>query len=416
MLYQRSKEIQGSAWKRTLYIMLIAESMAMVGFSSIYPFLPLYVNELGARSSIPIEFFAGLVFSAQAFAMMISAPIWGAIADRFGRKLMVERAMFSGAVIMLLMAFVHSAEELVILRIFQGLMTGTMAAANALVASAAPRERSGYAMGLMQMGCGVGLATGPLIGGVIADRLGYSAAFYVTAGMIFVAGLMVMTGVREEFKPKESVDAGVIKFLAEWRRILSAPGVTIIYSMRFLSAMGRMMIVPIMPLFILTLLTKGAGVNTFTGLIVGIASAATTVSAIALGNLGDRIGHRRIVIISILMGALFYLPQGWVSAGWQLLILQALVGVAMGGITPGLSALLTNYTRSGEEGAAFGLDNSVTSAGKTVAPLLGSAVALWFGLRSTFAVTALLFLLAGLLAAWLLPNNRIKNSDSSLVN
>jgi DHA1 family multidrug resistance protein-like MFS transporter len=88
----------------------------------------------------------------------------------------------------------------------------------------------------------------------------------------------------------------------------------------------------------------------------------------------------------------------------------------MGGITPGLSALLTNYTRSGEEGAAFGLDNSVTSAGKTVAPLLGSAVALWFGLRSTFAVTALLFLLAGLLAAWLLPNNRIKNSDSSLVN
>ncbi len=416
MLYQRSKEIQGSAWKRTLYIMLIAESMAMVGFSSIYPFLPLYVNELGARSSIPIEFFAGLVFSAQAFAMMISAPIWGAIADRFGRKLMVERAMFSGAVIMLLMAFVHSAEELVILRIFQGLMTGTMAAANALVASAAPRERSGYAMGLMQMGCGAGLATGPLIGGVIADRLGYSAAFYVTAGMIFVAGLMVMTGVREEFKPKESVDAGVIKFLAEWRRILSAPGVTIIYSMRFLSAMGRMMIVPIMPLFILTLLTKGAGVNTFTGLIVGIASAATTVSAIALGNLGDRIGHRRIVIISIFMGALFYLPQGWVSAGWQLLILQALVGVAMGGIMPGLSALLTNYTRSGEEGAAFGLDNSVTSAGKTVAPLLGSAVALWFGLRSTFAVTALLFLLAGLLAAWLLPNNRIKNSDSSLVN
>jgi DHA1 family multidrug resistance protein-like MFS transporter len=234
--------------------------------------------------------------------------------------------------------------------------------------------------------------------------------------MIFVAGLMVMIGVHEEFKPKKSVDAGVIKFLSEWRRILSAPGVTIIYSMRFLSAMGRMMIVPIMPIFILTLLTKGAAVNTFTGLVVGIASAATTVSAVALGRLGDRIGHRRIVIISILMGALFYLPQGWVSAAWQLLILQALVGVAMGGIMPGLSALLTNYTKRGEEGAAFGLDNSITAAGKTAAPLLGSAVAIWFGLRSTFTATALLFLLAGLLAAWLLPHNRIRNSDSSLVN
>ena len=71
--------------------------MTAVGFSIIFPFLPLYIKELGASSNLGIEFLAGLVFSGQAFTMMIAAPIWGTLADRYGRKIMVERALFGGA-------------------------------------------------------------------------------------------------------------------------------------------------------------------------------------------------------------------------------------------------------------------------------------------------------------------------------
>ena len=405
MILHHLKAAVATRWQRTLYIMFFAQMMTAIGFSSIFPFLPLYVKDLGAITDLSIEFLAGMVFSAQAFTMMIASPIWGIIADRYGRKLMVERAMFGGAVMLLLMAFVHSAEELVILRAIQGLITGSVAAANALVASEAPRERTGYAMGVLQVGLGSGVALGPLIGGAIADFFGYSAAFFVTAGLIFLSGVLVFFGVEEDLVPADRFTKRASNFIAQWRHILAAPGVIMTYSLRFMNRLGRMMILPMIPLFIETLLRDTARINTFTGLVIGVGAATTTLSSIYLGRLGDRIGHRRIVIVGVVIASLLYLPQSLVMAGWQLLVLQALIGVAMGGIIPGLSALLTRYTQSGEEGAVFGLDNSIQAAARSVAPLIGAGVAMWFGLRAVFIAAALFYLIAGFLAAWRLPRS-----------
>jgi DHA1 family multidrug resistance protein-like MFS transporter len=109
--------------------------VAVAGFLVTVPFLPLYVEELGTNTNLSTELLAGLTYSAQAFTMAIASPIWGALADRYGRKLMVQRSMFGGTVILLLMGFVQSAEQLVLLRAVQGLITGTISAANALVAA-----------------------------------------------------------------------------------------------------------------------------------------------------------------------------------------------------------------------------------------------------------------------------------------
>ncbi len=403
MALRRLRQDIATDWKRTLYVMFVAQLITAIGFSSIYPFLPLYVEELGATTSLSVELLAGLVFSAQAITMAIASPIWGMLADRHGRKLMVERAMFGGTLILLLMAFVRSAEELVLLRALQGMVTGTVGAASALVASVTPRQHTGYAMGLLQVGSGSGLALGPLIGGLLADAVGYYAAFYVTAALLFIAGVLVLLGVEEHFVPADSPDGEVAGFMAEWRHILSATGVPVTYSLRFAVQLGRMMIVPIAPLFVQMLLGDSGYVNTFTGLVVASAAATTTLSAVYLGRLGDRVGHRRILMITTLLAALLYLPQSLVTRGWQLLVFQALVGVAMGGIIPAISALLARYTQAGEEGAVYGLDNSINSGARAVAPLLGAAVAVWFGLRATFAATALILLGAGLLAARGLP-------------
>ena len=113
-----------TSWRRTLAIMFVAQLFSAVGFSIIFPFLPLYIADLGTTTGLSIEFWSGMVFSSQAITMMIASPIWGTMADRYGRKLMVERAMFGGAVIVLLMAFVQSAEQLVLLRAIQGFITG----------------------------------------------------------------------------------------------------------------------------------------------------------------------------------------------------------------------------------------------------------------------------------------------------
>jgi DHA1 family multidrug resistance protein-like MFS transporter len=406
MIANRLEELFSSPWKKTLYIMFFAQLMTAVGFSSIFPFLPLYVQDLGASTDLSIELLSGLVFSSQAFTMMLASPFWGAMADRLGRKLMVERSLFGGAVLLLLMAFVQNAEQLVLLRTIQGLVTGTVAAGNALVASQAPRERAGYAMGLLQVSMGAGVALGPLIGGVIADNIGYSAAFYVTAAMLLLAGILVLFGIQENFV-RPTIQSQKIaprqNFLAGWKGILSARGVSMAYTLRFLSQLGTNTLAPIAPLFVGMLMTDQSSVNTTTGMVVGIGSATTTMSAMYLGRLGDRIGHRRIILFCLPLAAALYILQSQVTQAWQLILLQALVGAAIGGVVPAISALLARFTRPGVEGAVFGLDNSITSGARALAPLVGSGIAVWINLRATFVATGVIFLLTWVLASRYLP-------------
>ncbi len=395
-----------TSWQRTLYVTVFAQIVTSIGFSSFFPFLPLYVAELGADSRLSVEFLSGLAFSGQAFMMMIASPIWGMVADRYGRKLMVQRAMFGGAVVIGLMAFARSAEELVVLRAIQGLITGVIGAHNALVAAVVPRERTGYAMGLLQVGLGVGVAVGPLIGGLVADMFGYRATFYVTSLMLFVSGIVVWVGVAEDFTPTTAVKTKPRFIPRKWSRIFTAPGVLTTYSLRFISQFGRMTIYPILPFYIQTLMNDPSRVNTFTGMVVGTNSVFITLSAIYLGRLGDRIGHRQILIGCFVGGALAFLPQGFVAAPWQLLVLQALTGAALGGIVPSISALLARYTPPGEEGVVFGLDNSVNSGARALAPIFGASVAIWIGLQATFIAICLLFFGAGMFSIWRLPRER----------
>ncbi len=390
-------------WKRTLAVMFFAQLVAMIGFSSIFPFLPLYVQSLGSVTGLSTEFYTGLVFSGQAFSMMIAAPIWGALADRWGRKLMVERALFGGAVILGLMALARSAEELVLLRMLQGLISGIISAANALVAAVVPRVRSGYAMGLMQVAMGLGLGLGPVVGGVVADAYGYRAAFYITAVLLVIAGVVVFFGVEEKFAARDPKRSRAFDFTATWRRVLSAPGVRLMYALRFINQMGRIIFIPILPLLVLTLIDNPGRVNSFTGIVIGAASSAMALCSIYLGRMGDRSGHRRIVITCLFGAGLLFFLQGLVNAGWQLLVLQMLYGVALGGTVTGISALLAIHSQSGDEGAVYGLDSSITSGARVIGPLLGVGIAAWMGVRAVFLTAGLLYSLAALLAFLSLP-------------
>ncbi|MGB7988838.1 MAG: MFS transporter [Candidatus Methylophosphatis roskildensis] len=389
-------------WERILYILVAAQLLSAMAFSNIFPFLPLYIKDLGSSSGLSLELLAGLVYSGQAFSMMIASPIWGSVADRYGRKLMLERALFGGAVLLFLMGYVQSAEQLVLLRFIQGAVTGTIAAANALIAAIAPRERTGYAMGLLQVGSWAGFGVGPLTGGLLADAFGYRAAFLVTGVMLGLAGLLIVFFVKEKFTPVErpARQSGALTggLLRSYGRILRAPGMPLTYAMRFLSSMGGSMITPVLPIFLLQIMSDPSRVNTLAGVTGGLTYGASSVAAIFLGRLGDRVGHRRILAISALAAGLVYLPQGWVSHTWQLVALQAVAGAASGGLLPSVSALLARYATPGEEGSVYGLDNSVGSAARTVAPLIGAGLVQVSGIPAAFLAAGLVYLLAALLS------------------
>ncbi|MDZ7801253.1 MAG: MFS transporter [Trueperaceae bacterium] len=382
-------------WKRILVIMFVAQMLSAIGFSMIFPFLPNYVESLGSAWNLDLVFLAGAVFSAQAITMMLASPVWGAVADRVGRKPMVQRALLGGAAIILLMAYAQNAEQLVLMRAVQGVLTGVVSAGNALVASVAPRERSGFALGALQTALTSGVALGPVLGGVLADTVGYRAAFVITAGLLLLGGVLVQFGVKESFTPPAQARrlSGMAR---DWSHILRTPGVGRTFAARFSAWLGRGVMVPILPLFVPFLLSEGARTSTFTGLVIGIAAATSTLSAIALGNLGDRIGHRAVLIGSSAVAAACYLPMAFVETGWQLLLLNGMAGVAIGGVMPSLSALLNVVTEQTEVGSAFGLDNAVIAASRAVAPLVGVGLAALLGggetgYRAVFLSAAALF-------------------------
>lgn len=390
-------ELAGTPWRRNLAVLFFVQLLATGGFSLIFPFLPLYVRDLGSASGGSVEFWSGMVFSAQAFTMMLASPIWGVIADRHGRKLMLERATLGGAVLLAAMGFVQNAEQLVLLRAIQGCVTGVVAASNALVAANTPRQHSGFALGMINMARWVGIAGGPVLGGMLGEAFGFRQSFWITGSLLGLAGLGVLFLVREDFQPESRTSRP--GFWAGYRLLLRSPGMAGLYGLGFLRSLGYSFTTPIMALFVLAL-NQGqeAGATALTGVVIGASALTSALSAVYLGRLGDRIGHERILVISALFAALLYLPQSLVSAPWQLIVLQGLSGAAVGGLVPSVAALMNLWSPGGSQGATYGLDNSVTASARTVAPLLAAAIAAWVGYRGVFVGTAVVYVLILLLA------------------
>lgn len=396
------------SWRFTLGVVFIAQMLSAIGFSMIFPFLPLYIEDLGSIGGFSTELLAGLVISVQGLTMMITAPVWGVVADRFGRKKMIIRAMFGGGITLALMAFAQSAEQLILIRAVQGLVTGTVSANNALVAAATPRHRVGFAMGTLQVGLWAGVAIGPLLGGVLADLFGYSVPFLITALLLCCGGLIVCLGVQEEFSASSSKpDFQATSMLRGWRDILGTSGVSLVLFMRFLSGLARTIITPIAPLFVVSLIAQGAEAsNTYAGMVLAVSALTSTLGAVYLGGLGDRISHRKVLYLCAGAATALYLPQAFVADVWQLLLLQGLAGFAAGGIVAAPSALLSKYTDAGAAGVVYGIDNSVISGSRALAPLVGASVAIWLGMRGTFIATAVVFALIFVTALILLPADR----------
>ena len=386
-------------WRRNLYVLFMVQVLSVAGFSLVFPFLPLYVAELGVATKGSVAFWSGMVFSAQAVTMMVSSPIWGAVADRYGRKPMLVRATLGGAVMVVLMGFAQSAEQLVLIRIVQGMLTGVVSATSALVAATVPKEKSGESLGLIQTGIWVGVAVGPLIGGLVSVALGYRASFWITGGALALAGVAVIFWVREDFEPLPVQKR--VNFWEGYKKLLRAPDMASLYSVSFLQSLGRSVTMPIMAFFFVELLSSSDGAVVMTGLSMGAKAAVGSVSAIYLGKLSDRIGHEKVLTAGAVIAVLVYLPQAFVANVWQLLFLQALTGVSAGAIMPATSALLNMRTPQGAHGTTFGLGNSVSSGGRIVAPILGAAVYPLIGMRGVFALNTLVYVVLVLVALYI---------------
>lgn len=237
-------------WLITLLVVAFAQALSTGGISLVYPFLPIYVQSLQDAHLFNRELLAGLVIAAPPLMGAITTPFWGRLADKYGRKNMVIRALLCSTVILLLMAFAQTALALIFLRALQGLTSGIIAANMALVAGECPRERMGFAFGALQVGLFGSVAIGPIAGGLLADQYGFQVPFFFTSAMLFLAALAVILGVRESYVPAKDVSLNIrpAELLGAWRDILRLQGMRTVFSLRFLNGFAQRSLMPIAPL------------------------------------------------------------------------------------------------------------------------------------------------------------------------
>lgn len=356
----------------------------MIGFAFVLPFLPFYVRELGITDERMVPVWAGVLVASGSLVMAFFSPLWGWLSDRYGRKIMVERAMFGGAVITFAMGLVTDVWQLLFLRILSGATTGTISASIALVSSVVPRQRLGYALGLMQVAVFLGMTLGPWIGGILADLAGYRLTFMAGGVILLLGGAFVLFGTRERFV-RPSVEK-----LAKGDRMLSLlaySGFPAMLALFFFFNFTVHFVAPILPLFIETMCDPArGGVASTTGLLFAISGGAAAMAAGGVGYLGDRIGHRRILLCHLLLTAVIILLHGAAQGILHLVLLRALYGLAAGGILPTMNALVGRLIPQESYGKAYGLTSSMISLGMAAGPFFGGMMASYWGYRWPFVL------------------------------
>jgi DHA1 family multidrug resistance protein-like MFS transporter len=397
---QADPDVGQPGWNITLYAVWCGQILALIGFSSRVPFLPFYLGDLGVPDVQGQTLWSGAINAAGAAAMAITAPLWGLLADRYGRKPMLLRGLFGGAVIVALMGFATAPWQLMALRVAEGSMTGTVAAAAALIATSAPRHRLGYALGMVQTAVFAGAAGGPLIGGFIYDWVGARVAFWLAGAMLCSGGVIVAFFARERFV---RMARQPLSETGRWRRLQDSTA--FLFTAAMLTMLAAIMVIrmiamsmqPIIPLFVEQLSPHNPDVASIAGIVLGASGFTSALAAAYFGKLGDRTGHRRVLAVSLIAAGLIYLPMALVRDPWQLAILQGLLGVAAGGLIPSANALVAHLTPVERRGAVFGLTAALSGVGGFVGPLLGALLATSLGFRATFvAAGALMLAIAGL--------------------
>lgn len=377
-------------WRRNLYAIWAAQLLAIMAFSMRAPFLPFFLGDLGIHSDKQQALWAGLVNAGGAGVMAFTAPIWGALADRKGRRPMLLRAQFAAFCTIGLMGLATAPWQILGLRMVEGALTGTVTAATALVAATVPKDRLGYGLGMIQTAIFSGAAIGPLFGGIVADQFGYRPAFGLASSMMLCGALVTLFFVRENFHPVVRV-AGAPAQERAWR-LLMAPlllGMTIaMFGIR--AAEGAVQ--PIMSLFIKQLSNGASNASTLAGLSLGVLGITSAISAIFLGRYGDKHGYRKVLMTCAIGAGLIYLPMSLTQHPWQMIALQAVFGVFAGGMIPSANALVAKGTDPSRRGLVYGMMATAASIGGFVGPLAGSGLAAGYGFRATFFLTGALLL------------------------
>lgn len=375
-------------WKRNLFFVSIAQFVTMVGMSSAIPFLPLYIRDLGISDPDQAKLWSGIVFSGPYFLSIIFSPIWGTLGDKYGRKLMIIRALIGLSVSVFLMAFAQNVIQLFLLRVLQGAASGMVAAALAFVSANTPETRSGYAIGILQGSLSAGNIIGPFFGGIISDAFGIRPVFIIVSVLCLISALLIGVYVKEQIN--KSTQKSFSAIFNNIKFVKSRPEILQLMILIILTQAGIMFTNPIFPYFVEDLNAPKEYLSTITGVLIAIVGFFSIFFAPVWGKRNDKKDFRKTLrVASFVMGSALLLHLTAQNYLW-LFPLRAVMGIFFAAMIPTIYSALSKKVKSDNKGGIMGLASSSTLFGSLISFLTCGLVTSQFGINSAFIFSGIL--------------------------
>ena len=382
-------------WKRTVYISLVCVFCTAFGVSQLAPILPLYFHDLGVQTPEAISLWSGLATGATYIIVCLAAPFWGRVADKKGRKITLIRSSFGMALCNVLIAFQTTPEGVVLIRLVQGLVSGFYSASITLIASESPIERTGWALGLLASANLAGSLIGPLLGGYIADTVGIRNDFIIVGALMGLAGVLATIFIHENYVPQPNPEKLSIRKLKE--QIPEFNSIVALCVASFIYAICIMSLQPVISVYIKGIVPSDTENLAFiAGAVFSAMGIAQLMSSSPLGKLVDKIGPRKVLVVSLIYVGILNIPQAYVSDVYQLAIIRFLQGFGLGGMLPALNTYLSSKTPREFTGQVFSYNQSCLFFGYFLGSIGGASLMAWLGFTTLFWVSGGLFIISAL--------------------
>ncbi len=377
-------------WQKNLFWVWMAQFLSLAGFNSVLPFIPFYIEKLGVTDHQMQKFYVAAFATIGNISFCLFSPLWGTLADKYGRRLMMLRANVGSAIILPLMAFAPGIIWLLVLRFAAGAFAGTITAAQTLISGNTPMEKRGFAIGTIMSAMYSGAVIGAFCGGIIAGKFGFTALFLTCGLLQLLAALIVYFLVEEKFEPPEKHSAPTEEDIEPGRSLFAMAWPVL--ALLLIVAVARQFDAPFMPMLV-EKINGHEGAVAATGLIAGLSAVAGIFSGAALGWLADRLSPQRVAIICSLFAGLLMLPQGLTGSLFVLGACRFGNMFFAGGLDPLLQLWLAKTTPDAKRGGVFGWAASARSGGWVIGSVLSGVVAVSLDVRWVFIITAIPFLL-----------------------
>lgn len=387
-------------WRRNLIVCVIGSFTTLVSLSMLLPFLPLYVQQLGVESQGAVIQWSGIAFGATFLGTAATAPLWGRLADRYGRKPMLIRAAIGMAVVMSLIGMAHNVYELVGLRLIAGLVGGYASASTVMVGTQAPREKAGWALGILSTGALAGNLVGPLVGGFLPGLIGIRGSFFAGGAMIAAAALLTIFVIKEDFHPGADARHHAANNRNATRQPPNYPVIGALLVTAMMVLLANMSIEPVITVYVEHLGVAHEHLARMAGIVMACSAFGSMLTAARLGALADRIGSWKVIVGCLLATGIVMVPQAFVHEWWQLAALRGLMGMTLAGLLPAIAKVARTSVDESRTGQMLGYLQSAQFSGQVIGPVIGGLIAVHFGLHSVFFVTGGLLMACAGLAQW----------------